>query len=153
MCWKESAKEIPGSDPAQPVDILALQETTSNGTTVAPIVDGLNAYYNAPGMYAMSTYQGTESGGDVANGNGPNALVYNITTVQLYCFSGSRHTGKLVERGISAGGAIRVCAGGMPPTPANEFYVYVSHYKSSSSGVEATNEIYRNEEAAHHPQR
>ena len=35
----------------------------------------------------------------------------------------------------------------MPPTPANEFYVYVSHYKSSSSGVEATNEIYRNEEA------
>ena len=52
-------EEILGSDPAQPLDVLALQETTSNPITVAPIVNGLNSFYNAPGMYAMSTYQGT----------------------------------------------------------------------------------------------
>ncbi len=76
-------EEIVGSDPAQPLDILALEETTSNTTTVTPIVNGLNTYYNAPGMYSNSTYQATESGGDTADGNGPNALVYNTTTVQL----------------------------------------------------------------------
>src|SRR5271163_1187807 len=43
-----------GSDGAQPLDILALEETTSNSTTVTPIVNGLNSYYNTPGMYAMS---------------------------------------------------------------------------------------------------
>src|ERR1035441_5005142 len=32
---------IQGSDPAQPIDILALQETTSNPVAVPPIVDGL----------------------------------------------------------------------------------------------------------------
>jgi len=36
---------------------------------------------------------------------------------------------------------------GVAPTATNEFYVYVSHYKASSSGVEATNQLYRNEEA------
>ena len=45
-------EEIVGGDAAQPIDILALEETTSNTTTVSPIVNGLNAYYNAPGMYA-----------------------------------------------------------------------------------------------------
>ena len=55
-------EEILGSDPAQPLDVLALQETTSNPITVAPIVNGLNSFYNAPGMYAMSPYQGTQNG-------------------------------------------------------------------------------------------
>src|SRR5580704_5998228 len=79
-------EEIVNGDPAQPIDILALEETTSNGTTIQPIVNGLNAFYSVHGPaagYAMSTYQGTEEGGDTANGNGPNALVYNTNTVQL----------------------------------------------------------------------
>src|SRR5690349_18909337 len=46
-------EEVVGSHPAQPLDILVLQETTSNNTTVAPIVNALNSYYNSPGMYAM----------------------------------------------------------------------------------------------------
>jgi hypothetical protein len=75
-------EEILGNDPAQPLDILALQETTDNTATVTPIVNGLNAFYNAPGRYTMSTDQATSSGG-VTSGGGPNALVYNTTTVQL----------------------------------------------------------------------
>ena len=75
-------EEIVGSDPAQPLDILALEETTSNTATVTPIVNGLNSYYNAPGMYTNSPYQATQNGSPTS-GNGPNALVYNTTTVQL----------------------------------------------------------------------
>ena len=76
-------EEIVGNDPAQPLDILALEETTSNPLTIAPIVSGLNSFYGVAGMYSNSTYQATESGGDVADGNGPNAIVYNTKTVQL----------------------------------------------------------------------
>ena len=38
-------EEIIKGDPAQPIDILALNETTSNTTTVQPIVSGLNAVF------------------------------------------------------------------------------------------------------------
>ena len=37
---------------------------------------------------------------------------------------------------------------GVAAAASNEFYIYVSHYKSSASGVEATNQFYRSEEAA-----
>src|SRR5882757_8167267 len=47
----------------RPLDILGLEETTSNSTTIAPIVTALNSYYGA-GTYAMSTYQGTQNGGN-----------------------------------------------------------------------------------------
>ncbi len=79
-------EEVYGGDTNRPIDILTLQETTSNTTTVQPIVDGLNAFYSSRGMsagYAMSPYQATEEGGDTADGNGPNALVYNTNTLQL----------------------------------------------------------------------
>src|SRR5580698_1797386 len=42
----------------QPIDILALEETSGNSTTVQPILDGLNAFYGSrsnPAGYAMST--------------------------------------------------------------------------------------------------
>src|SRR5207245_7324986 len=78
-------EEILGNDPAQPIDILALQETTDNTTTVQPIVDGLNTFYsfrNIPAGYAMSPYQATIPGTADA-GNGPNAMAYNTNTLQL----------------------------------------------------------------------
>src|SRR3954463_4516525 len=40
---------------ARPLDILTLGETTSNATTVQPIVNSLNTTYGA-GTYAMSPY-------------------------------------------------------------------------------------------------
>jgi hypothetical protein len=42
---------------AQPVDLLALQETTSNPQTVSPIVNGLNEFYGVAGMYSNSSYR------------------------------------------------------------------------------------------------
>jgi hypothetical protein len=156
-------EEIVNGDPAQPIDILALEETTSNPATVQPIVNGLNSFYSlynylysTPAGYAMSPYQATESGGDTGDGNGPNALVYNTNTVQLLTSVGiATPTG-------SGNGMYRQCAryefapAGVTPNLNNEFYVYVSHYKASTGSGnaalrlgEAT--IIRNDEAVNLP--
>ena len=129
-------EEIVGSDPAQPLDILALQETTSNTTTVTPMVNGLNTYYNTPGMYAMSLYQATSSGG-VTSGGGPNALIYNTTTVQLLASVPVDPPGGISQLGFASGEYREVmryefAPAGATPTAANEFYIYVSHYKAST---------------------
>ena len=76
----------------QPLDILAMEETTSNSLTVAPIVSALNTYYGA-NTYAMAaTIQGTESGNNPGTGNGPNALIYNTKTVMLMSQHGVANT-------------------------------------------------------------
>ncbi len=142
-------EEILGSDPARPLDVLALQETTSNTITVAPIVNGLNSFYNAPGMYAMSSYQATENGGFVASGNGPNALVYNTKTLQLLASVPVDPPGGINNLGPNSGEYREVmryefAPAGMTPTATNEFYIYVSHYKASPG---SNNEAYRNGEA------
>ena len=135
-------EENVGPDPAQPIDILALEETTSNTTTVTPIVNGLNTYYNTPGMYAMSSYQATESGGSTSGGNGPNALVYNTTTVQLLAsVPVDPPPGKSL--GSSSGEYREVmryefAPAGVTATATNEFYIYVSHYKASTGTANAT---------------
>jgi len=145
-----------GSDPARPIDILALEETTSNPTTIQPIVNGLNSFYNAPGMYAMSPYQATEEGGDVADGNGPNALVYNTTTLQLVASVG------IVTPEGSGNGVYRqpvryeFAPAGVATNASNVFFVYVSHYKSGSSSADETDQneeaqIIRNDEANNLP--
>ena len=156
-------EEIINGDPAQPIDILALEETTSNPTTVQPIVNGLNSFYSlynylyaTPAGYAMSPYQATEEGGSPTSGNGPNALVYNTNTVQLLASVGiATPTG-------SGNGMYRQCVryefapAGVTPSTNNEFYVYVSHYKADSGATdegyrlgEAT--LIRNDEAANLP--
>jgi len=141
-------EEIVGNDPAQPLDILALQETTSNSTTVAPIVNALNSYYNSPGMYAMSPYQATSSGG-VSSGGGPNAMVYNSHTVQLLASVPVDPPGGTSQLGSSSGEYREVmryefAPAGVTPTAANEFFIYVSHYKASTGSA---NEIARAGEA------
>jgi hypothetical protein len=147
-------EEIVGNDPAQPLDILALEETTTNPITVVPIVTGLNSFYGVAGMYSNSTYQATQFGGSGNNGsgNGPNAMVYNAKTLQLLASVPVDPPGGIGNLGSTSGEYREVmryefAPTGMTPTATNEFYVYVSHYKSSASGVEATNEFYRQEEA------
>ena len=142
-------EEIVGNDPAQPLDILALQETTSNPLTVAPIVSGLNSFYGVAGMYSNSSYQATESGGFVGSGNGPNALVYNTKTVQLLASVPVDPPGGTGNLGKSSGEYREVmryqfAPAGVAPTSTNEFYLYVSHYKALPS---ITNETYRLGEA------
>jgi PKD repeat protein len=156
-------EENVGNDPAQPLDILALEETTSNTQTIAPIVNGLNSFYSVynylyatPAGYAMSPYQATEEGGSPTDGNGPNALVYNTNTVQLLASVGiATPTG-------SGNGMYRQCVryefapAGVTPNTNNEFYVYVSHYKADSGSANAADRlgeatIIRNDEANNLP--
>ncbi len=156
-------EEIVGSDPAQPIDILALQETTSNTTTVGPITNALNTYYNTPGMYAYSTYQATQSG-SASSGNGPNALVYNTTTVQLIASMPVDPPGGTSKLGgvPNGSGELRevmryeFAPAGETPTPANEFYIYVSHYKSGTTSTDLNDrtgeaQIIRNDEVTNCP--
>ncbi len=150
-------EEMVGNDGAQPLDILALEETTSNPLTVTPIVNGLNAFYGVPGMYGNSTFQAGESGNNPNIGNGPNALVYNTTTVQLLASTPVDPPGGKSKFGATSGEYREVmryefAPAGVTASLANEFYVYVSHYKS---GTGVTNEqdrlgeaqIIRNDEA------
>jgi hypothetical protein len=144
-------EEIVGNDPAQPLDILALQETTSNPITVAPIVTGLNSFYGVTGMYASSSYQATQFGGSANNGsgNGPNALVYNMKTVQLLASVPVDPPGGIGNLGSASGEYREVmryefAPAGVAPGVTNEFYIYVSHYKASTG---TANQNYRNGEA------
>jgi len=153
-------EETVAGDPAQPLDILALQETTSNMTTVQPIVDGLNTFYsvhNIAAGYAMSTYQATESGGFTGSGNGPNALVYNTNTVQLLASVPVDPPGGTNNLGSVSGEYREVmryefAPAGVTPATNNEFYIYVSHYKASTGVTNALHrlgeaQIIRNDEA------
>ncbi len=116
----------------QPLDIVTLQETTSNSVTIAPIVAGLNAYYGISGMYAQSTVQATQNGGNTG-GNGPNGIVYNTLTLQLV----ESHGGP-TPTGSGGNGMPRqfmryeFAPAGVTPTADNVFYVYVSHMKSGT---------------------
>jgi hypothetical protein len=132
---------------AQPIDIMTLEETTSNSTTVAPIVADLNSDYGA-GTYAMSTYQATQDPVRNDEGNGPNALVYNTTTVTLLASVGIGTPG-----GSSNGEYRQVVRYEFEPVGTTSvFYIYVSHMKSGSSSSDATDRgkeatIIRNDEA------
>ena len=144
-------EEILGNDPAQPLDILALEETTTNPITVVPIVSGLNSFYGVAGMYSNSTYQATQFGGSTNNGsgNGPNAMVYNAKTLQLLASVPVDPPGDIGNLGSASGEYREVmryefAPAGVAPTATNEFYVYVSHYKASTGSA---NENYRNGEA------
>ncbi len=137
-------EEIIGGDPAQPLDILALEETTSNPITVQPIINGLNAFYSyrsISAVYTMSVYQATESGGDNASGNGPNAIVYNTNTVKLIASVPVDPAGGTGQLGSSSGEYREVmryefAPAGVTATTNNEFYIYVSHYKSGTTSAD-----------------
>ena len=163
MCWRASAKRIVGNDPAQPLDILALEETTSNSITVVPIVNGLNSFYGVAGMYSNSSYQATQFGGSTnsGSGNGPNALVYNTKTVQLLASVPVDPPGGIGNLGSASGEYREVmryefAPAGVAATATNEFYIYVSHYKASTGTANEINrlgeaQIIRNDEANNLP--
>jgi hypothetical protein len=140
---------------AQPLDVLALQETTSNTKTVTPIVNALNTFYGVPGMYSNSSYQATQSGSPTF-GNGPNALVYNTTTVRLLAsVPVDPPSGSFL--GSSSGEYREVMRYELAPVnvatnDSNIFYVYVSHYKASAGSANEAKrlgeaQIIRNNEA------
>lgn len=137
-----------GDGVLQRPDIIALQETTSNSTTVAPLVSNLNTNYGS-GAYAYSTYQATQNGSPTV-GNGPNALIYNPNTLNLLSSIGVG-----TPQGSGNGEYRQVVRYAFQPlalagTNSGIFYVYNSHYKSgSASGTSGgvTIGTLRNEEA------
>jgi autotransporter-associated beta strand protein len=154
-----------GDNILQLPDIIALQETTSNSVTVAPIVQALNSYYGSS-VFNYSAYQATTADG-VTDGGGPNALVYNQNTLNLIASVGVGTPGGGDESSPYYGEFRQVVRYEFQPiadTGTNNgiFYVYDSHYKSGSAGdsddgstdgglrnLEAI--IIRNDEAANLP--
>ena len=126
-----------------------MQETTSNTTTIDPIVNALNSYYGTPGKYARSPVQGDAKGGsgNVGFGNGPNAMVYNSQKLTLIASVGVDPPGGTANLGSTSGEyreAMRYEFRPVGGTSADDFYIYVSHYKASSG---ASNEAARLGEA------
>jgi hypothetical protein len=107
---------------ARPLDILTLEETTSNSQTVQPIVNSLNNLYGA-GTYAMSPFQATEIANDPTTGNGPNALAYNTHTLQLISSVGF---GTLSSSAMSRQ-EVRYQFRPVGYDSSADFYVYVGH--------------------------
>jgi hypothetical protein len=126
----------------RPIDILGLEETTNNAD-VEPIVTNLNSYYGSADVYAESTYQATQDGSNT-DGNGPNALVYNTSTVKLLA-----SVGVGTPEGSTNGIYRQPVRYEFQPVgdtgTTGIFYVYVMHTKS---GTGTTNAKYRGEEAA-----
>jgi endonuclease/exonuclease/phosphatase family metal-dependent hydrolase len=133
----------------RPIDILGLEETTSNAD-VEPIVTNLNSYYNGAAVYAESPYQGTQDGGNT-DGNGPNALVYNTSTLNLLA-----SVGIVTPEGSTNGVYRQPVRYEFQPVgdtgTTGIFYVYVAHTKSGTTSADATARgeeatIIRNDEA------
>jgi autotransporter-associated beta strand protein len=132
-----------GDNILQLPDIIALQETTSNAITVTPLATDLNNFYGSS-IFGSSTFQATQSGGNT-DGNGPNALIYNQKTLSLIASVGVGTPG-----GASNGEFRQVVRYEFQPiagTAAQDFYVYVTHSKSLSSGTQATDQLEQQEEA------
>ena len=127
---------------ARPLDIVGLEET-SGSTTITPIVAGLNAYYGSLNPLWSNAYVAAPLGYvTTGTGNGPNALVYNTKTVQLLATVRVDPTGGPGALGSSSVGMYRevmryeFAPAGQTPTAATEFYIYVSHYKASTSSTD-----------------
>ncbi len=128
----------------QPLDVLALQETTSNTTTIAPLVTTLNSFYGT-NLYASSPYQGTQRGA-ATSGNGPNALIYNTKTLILLESLGVPNTPTPTSGGAPRQ-VIRYKFRPVSGTADNDFYLYVTHSKSSVGSTPALNMAARDLEA------
>jgi hypothetical protein len=138
-------EEILGDGIAQPADIINFEET-SGPSTMNPIVAALNTYYSqfnplASNMYAVTPYQATEEGGTTNDGNGPNSMVYNTMTLQLLASVPVDPPGGTSQLGSASGEYREVMRYEFAPanqvaTPASEFYIYVSHYKSGTTSTD-----------------
>lgn len=125
----------------QAPDIIGLEETTSNAVTVAPIITDLDGDYAGSSWQTSGTFQASESGGDTADGNGPNSIVYNAKTVTML-----QAVGVGTALGSGNGEYRQVARYEFQPVNGTApFYVYVSHMKSGTSSSDATD---RGEEAA-----
>lgn len=118
---------------AKPLDILSLQEQSTNGADTQAIVNMLNAQYGA-GIYAATTMLGGSTGA------GTQTIVYNTQTVQLISQA-------LVGTANSSGQARQALRAEFRPIGYDstaDFYVYADHYKAGDTSSDA---VRRNTEA------
>lgn len=116
---------------ARPIDILALQESVYyTGSGINPTAQGfvnlLNSVYGS-GAYAAATVNGTTDGNSI--GNGPQTLVYRISTVQLI---GQQALGTPSGSGIPR----QVMLYQFQPvgySASSSFYLFNNHYKSGTT--------------------
>ncbi|MGI9176549.1 MAG: SdrD B-like domain-containing protein, partial [Pirellulales bacterium] len=111
---------------ADQVDLLAIQEVASQGTTSANVAATLNAIYGT-GTYAFGSLNGTTTG------SGTQGVVYNTQALQL-----------LEERAVgtasSTGGPRQTLRYKFQPKNGDAsavFYVYNSHWKSLDTADDA----------------
>ncbi len=137
---------LPDNLPAQPIDVLAVEELQYSGAnansppsaTLANLTNQLNAIYGA-GTYAYDTVNNISDGN--STGNGPSGLIYNTKTVTEI------GVGQNIGTVGSSGAARAPMRYEFQPVGGgtnDQFYMYVSHAKS---GTGTTNANRRNVEA------
>ncbi len=117
----------------KPLDIISLQEQSTNGADTQAVVNMLNAQYGA-GIYAATTLLGGSTGA------GTQTIVYNTQTVQLIGQA-------LVGTANSSGQARQALRAEFRPIGYDstaDFYVYADHYKAGNTSSDA---VRRNTEA------
>jgi autotransporter-associated beta strand protein len=134
-----------GDNILQLPDVIGLEETTSNSTTVVPLVNDLNTFYGA-NIFASSPYQATQNG-SANTGNGPNAVIYNQTKIRLIA-----SVGVGTPQGSGNGEYRQVARYQFEPVNGNasqDFYLYVSHAKALTGNAtqNMTYKMYQGEEA------
>ena len=117
---------------AQPIDVLALQELNGTPTTTLNFIVGqLNSIYGA-GTYAYDTTTDPTDGNGLT-GNGPSGLIYNTHTVKVVS---AVSIGPVGSSG-AARAPMRYELESVNSGPASDFYMYVSHMKSSTTSSDA----------------
>jgi hypothetical protein len=116
---------------ARPLDVLALQESSTNGADAASVAGILNTLYGA-GTYAAASVPGNA----VSGGNGLPGLVYNTTTVSLI--------GSPLAFGPTGSGptqqprsSLRYQLRPVGYDAAADFYLFNDHYKSDDNSTDA----------------
>ncbi|HTQ37388.1 MAG TPA: dockerin type I domain-containing protein [Pirellulales bacterium] len=140
---------------AQPLDVLALEELDSNGSSVPLtetfIVNQLNSYYQSIGLSNVAQYAvadaSTVDPTTGSTGGGPSGLIYNTKTVADLGVS-------LINTNFGSNGEAREpmrfklapLVNGVAGPAYTDFYVYVDHAKSDGSDP-TTSAMRRNVEA------
>jgi hypothetical protein len=129
---------------AQAVDVLGLEEL--NSTTGANLTTQLNAIYGA-GKYAF------DPTADATTGGGTDGLIYNTSTIQVVSARALPNGTNVVRQsnGTYAGAAGNGVGGSVPRAPmvyqlrpagtpngSADFYMYVSHARSTSDTATGT---------------
>jgi hypothetical protein len=119
---------------ARPIDVMANQELTINGSEAAFIVGQLNGIYGA-GTYAAAPVPA----GVFSGGNGLPSLIYNTTTVSLINTIAFGNAGDSADQQPRSTLRYRLRPVGYGESA--DFYLYNSHYKADDDEESKTRRL------------